>query len=49
MLKGDQAGISRARSGRTNGLIKKSRTADGLNAQLTVPVFIENAGVKIDG
>jgi hypothetical protein len=49
VLKGYLGGISRIGGGWTDGLIKESGTADGLDADLDNAAFvIENSGVKID-
>ena len=48
MLKSNLAGIGRIGRGRAKGLIEDSRSADGLNAEVTVATFeTERAGIKI--
>ena len=48
MLKSNLAGIGRIGRGRAKGLIEDGRSADGLNAEVTVATFeTERAGIKI--
>ena len=49
MLENNLIGIGRVGSGRAKGLIEQSRSADGLNAKVTVAGFeTETASIKIN-